>query len=135
MPKNIGFFFNFTLSTINIETLKNFYLYIYFSCMALLIEGPIPYLGRRGGIHRKNQQMTKKIHVLKFWTPPYKQLIKQGLNVHHVTLQFSNLLNYTVMALGNHDFDDGTSGLQPFVKQVSQKLYMYFSIFFYFLSI
>ena len=32
--------------------------------------------------------------------------------------QFSNLLNYTVMALGNHDFDDGTTGLQPFVNQV-----------------
>ena len=32
--------------------------------------------------------------------------------------QFSNLLNYTVMALGNHDFDDGTAGLQPFVDQV-----------------
>ena len=32
--------------------------------------------------------------------------------------QFSNLLNYTVMALGNHDFDDGTTGLQPFVDQV-----------------
>jgi len=27
--------------------------------------------------------------------------------------------NYTVMALGNHDFDDGTSGLQPFVNQVN----------------
>ena len=36
--------------------------------------------------------------------------------------QFSNLLNYTVMALGNHDFDDGTSGLQPFVDQVKLKL-------------
>ena len=28
------------------------------------------------------------------------------------------MLNYTVMALGNHDFDDGTAGLQPFVDQV-----------------
>ena len=33
-------------------------------------------------------------------------------------VQFSNLLNYTVLALGNHDFDDGTTGLQPFVDQV-----------------
>ena len=29
------------------------------------------------------------------------------------------MLNYTVMALGNHEFDDGTAGLQPFVDQVN----------------
>ena len=59
-------FINFTLSTINIETLENFYLYIYFSYMALLIERPIPYLGRRGCSHRKNQQKTKKYLFWKF---------------------------------------------------------------------
>ena len=34
-------------------------------------------------------------------------------------VEFSNLLNYTVMALGNHDFDDGSEGLQPFLEQVN----------------
>ena len=42
--------------------------------------------------------------------------------------QFSNLLNYTVMALGNHDFDDGTSGLQPFVDQVTSTEHRYVTI-------
>ena len=34
-------------------------------------------------------------------------------------VEFSNLLNYTAMALGNHDFDDGSEGLQPFVERVN----------------
>ena len=34
-------------------------------------------------------------------------------------VEFSNLLNYTAMALGNHDFDDGSEGLQPFLNQVN----------------
>ena len=34
-------------------------------------------------------------------------------------VEFSNLLNYSVMALGNHDFDDGSEGLQPFLEQVN----------------
>ena len=33
-------------------------------------------------------------------------------------VQFSNLLNYTAAALGNHDWDDGASGLQPFIQGV-----------------
>ena len=43
---------------------------------------------------------------------------KYPKGIYHC-FQFSNVLNYTVMALGNHDFDDGTSGLQPFVDQVT----------------
>jgi 2',3'-cyclic-nucleotide 2'-phosphodiesterase (5'-nucleotidase family) len=31
-------------------------------------------------------------------------------------LEFANLLNFTAMSFGNHDFDDGIEGLAPFVQ-------------------
>ena len=31
-------------------------------------------------------------------------------------LEFANMINFTAMSLGNHDFDDGVEGLAPFVK-------------------
>ena len=34
-------------------------------------------------------------------------------------IEFSNLLNYTVGSLGNHDWDDSDDGLQPFVDQAN----------------
>ena len=34
-------------------------------------------------------------------------------------LEFGNLLNYTAMGLGNHDFDDGVAGLAPFVEEAN----------------
>ena len=34
-------------------------------------------------------------------------------------VEFSNLLNYTAGSLGNHDWDDGGEGLQPFVSGVN----------------
>ena len=34
-------------------------------------------------------------------------------------LEFGNLLNYTAMGLGNHDFDDGVGGLAPFAEEAN----------------
>ena len=34
-------------------------------------------------------------------------------------VEFSNVLNYTAGSLGNHDWDDGGEGLQPFVNGVN----------------
>ena len=31
----------------------------------------------------------------------------------------ANMLNYTAISLGNHDFDDGVEGLVPFLQQVN----------------
>jgi 2',3'-cyclic-nucleotide 2'-phosphodiesterase (5'-nucleotidase family) len=31
-------------------------------------------------------------------------------------LEFANLIQFSAMSLGNHDFDDGLEGLLPFVK-------------------
>ena len=30
-------------------------------------------------------------------------------------LEFANMMNYSAMGLGNHDFDDGVDGLVPFI--------------------
>ena len=30
-------------------------------------------------------------------------------------LEFANMMNYSAMGLGNHDFDDGIDGLVPFI--------------------
>ena len=32
-------------------------------------------------------------------------------------IEFGNLLNYTAMGLGNHDFDDSILGIAPFAEQ------------------
>ena len=31
-------------------------------------------------------------------------------------IEFANLMNFTAMALGNHELDDGVEGLVPFLK-------------------
>ena len=31
-------------------------------------------------------------------------------------IEFGNILNYTAMGLGNHDFDDSMDGLRPFAE-------------------
>jgi 2',3'-cyclic-nucleotide 2'-phosphodiesterase (5'-nucleotidase family) len=31
-------------------------------------------------------------------------------------LEFANMVNYTAMGLGNHDFDDGVEGIVPFIE-------------------
>ncbi|XP_023333826.1 5'-nucleotidase isoform X2 [Eurytemora carolleeae] len=49
----------------------------------------------------------------------YQGTIWYTLFKYKPVVQFSNLLNYTAMALGNHDWDDGLAGLQPFVNQVN----------------
>ena len=33
-------------------------------------------------------------------------------------VEFGNLLNYTAMGVGNHDFDDSVEGFVPFAEQV-----------------
>ena len=33
-------------------------------------------------------------------------------------VEFGNLLNYTAMGVGNHDFDDSVQGFVPFAEQV-----------------
>jgi len=37
-------------------------------------------------------------------------------------LEFGNLLNYTAMGLGNHDFDDHVAGITPFAEQANYDL-------------
>ena len=34
-------------------------------------------------------------------------------------IEFGNILNYTAMGLGNHDFDDSIEGLMPFAEATS----------------
>ena len=34
-------------------------------------------------------------------------------------IEFGNLLNYTAMGLGNHDFDDSIAGIQPFAERTT----------------
>ena len=34
-------------------------------------------------------------------------------------IEFGNILNYTAMGLGNHDFDDSIEGLVPFAERTS----------------
>ena len=34
-------------------------------------------------------------------------------------VEFGNLLNYTAMGLGNHDFDDSIAGMKPFAEQTN----------------
>ena len=34
-------------------------------------------------------------------------------------IEFGNLLNYTAMGLGNHDFDDSILGIAPFAEQTN----------------
>ena len=33
-------------------------------------------------------------------------------------LEFANMMNYSAMGLGNHDFDDGVEGIVPFIEEV-----------------
>ena len=35
-------------------------------------------------------------------------------------VEFGNLLNYTAMGVGNHDFDDSVEGFVPFAEQVKE---------------
>ena len=35
-------------------------------------------------------------------------------------VEFGNLLNYTAMGVGNHDFDDSVDGFVPFAEQVKK---------------
>ena len=37
-------------------------------------------------------------------------------------VEFGNLMNYTAMGLGNHDFDDHIAGITPFAEQVNFEL-------------
>ena len=34
-------------------------------------------------------------------------------------IEFGNILNYTAMGLGNHDFDDSIDGLKPFAEETT----------------
>jgi len=38
---------------------------------------------------------------------------------YHPMIEFGNLLNYTAMGLGNHDFDDSIVGIAPFAEQTT----------------
>ena len=44
---------------------------------------------------------------------------RYSLFKYEPVLEFGNLLNYTAMGLGNHDFDDGVGGLAPFVEETN----------------
>ena len=41
-------------------------------------------------------------------------------------VEFGNLLNYTAMGVGNHDFDDSVDGFVPFAEQVEKIKQIYF---------
>ena len=48
----------------------------------------------------------------------YQGTIFYTLFKYEVVKEFANILNYTAFGIGNHDFDDGSSGLIPFVDGV-----------------
>ena len=49
----------------------------------------------------------------------YQGTIWYSILKYDPVVTMANLLNYTAYALGNHDFDDGVSGLLPFLNQVN----------------
>jgi 5'-nucleotidase len=49
----------------------------------------------------------------------YQGTIWYSLFKYEPVAEFGNMLNYTAMALGNHDFDDGIDGLKPFADMIN----------------
>ncbi|XP_040564234.1 protein 5NUC [Lepeophtheirus salmonis] len=46
----------------------------------------------------------------------YQGTIWYSVFKYKAVMEFANMLNYTAMSLGNHEFDDDLSGIEPFVK-------------------
>ncbi|CAB4062621.1 NT5E [Lepeophtheirus salmonis] len=46
----------------------------------------------------------------------YQGTIWYSVFKYKAVMEFANILNYTAMSLGNHEFDDGLEGIDPFVK-------------------
>jgi 2',3'-cyclic-nucleotide 2'-phosphodiesterase (5'-nucleotidase family) len=49
----------------------------------------------------------------------YQGTIWYSLFQYQPVVEFGNLMNYTAMGLGNHDFDDGVAGLVPFAQEAN----------------
>ena len=49
----------------------------------------------------------------------YQGTIYYTLFKYEVVTEFANLLNYDAFGVGNHDFDDGSDGLIPFVNDIN----------------
>ena len=49
----------------------------------------------------------------------YQGTIYYTLFKYQVVKEFANILNYTAFGVGNHDFDDGSTGLIPFVDEIN----------------
>lgn len=52
----------------------------------------------------------------------YQGTIWYTMFKYEPVVEFGNMLNYTAMGLGNHDFDDGSIGLDPFRQQANYPL-------------
>ncbi len=52
----------------------------------------------------------------------YQGTIWYTLFKYEPVAEFGNMLNYTAMGLGNHDFDDGIDGLVPFAETINFEL-------------
>ena len=49
----------------------------------------------------------------------YQGTIWYTILKYQPVVELANMLNYTAISLGNHDFDDGIEGLIPFLKGVN----------------
>ena len=49
------------------------------------------------------------------WSPRYVEQFYQPYQLSFV-LQMNAMLNFDAMTLGNHEFDDGADGLEPFLR-------------------
>ncbi len=79
-----------------------------------------------------NKHSSLFVHHLAFLSPPpmtkqklfgrnalaysFNLSFRYSLLKYVPMLEFANLLNFTAMSFGNHDFDDGIEGLAPFVQ-------------------
>ena len=49
----------------------------------------------------------------------YQGTIWYTILKYQPVVELANMLNYTAISLGNHDFDNGIEGLIPFLKGVN----------------
>ena len=50
------------------------------------------------------------------WSHRYAAVLSILIYQYSLVLQMNAMLNFDAMTLGNHEFDDGSEGLEPFLK-------------------
>lgn len=63
-------------------------------------------------IRERNPGNTIVLHAGDF----YQGTIWYTLLKYKALVDFANMINFTAMSLGNHEFDDGINGLIPFLQ-------------------